>query len=129
MSTPAITTRRGDDVGLFVAPPGVNALTAPLGQLTLGISTFIPQLMFLGIVAPGSHLVPMGLSRTPVVLITSRQSMAGVPGYEGLTGPLRPSPWLNAQNAYAQINGNGASMTIVSSAFDVRYEVYRAAIT
>lgn len=118
------------DVGLFISPPGVDAETAPDNQLTLGISTLIPQMIMLGQTASVSETVPIGVSRTPLVLITSLQSMKDVFGYDFATGPLRPSPWdTEANNATATINGNGASMTITCALAKVRYEVYRFALT
>lgn len=123
-----IGKRSNGDNGIFVSPAGVDAFTAADSQLLLNIQSKVSQLILLGRVS-SSQTVALGLNRSPVVLCTSRNTLAGVPGHSGSGGPTRPSP-LNGSfpTSSATINGNGASMTINCSV-DTVYAVYGLAFT
>lgn len=59
---------RGPDHGVFVAPPGVNALTAPLDELILAITTKAVQVTMRGVVAPSfPKTISHGLSFRPFI--------------------------------------------------------------
>ena len=115
MSTRRIVIgRRADGTyGIFVSRPGFDAYTTADVNLVLNIQSKVSQLILMGSVN-STQVVPLGLSRSPVVLVTSKNTMAGVPGYVGPGGPTRPSPLAINVSAFASatINGNGASVTI-----------------
>jgi len=128
--------------GIFISPPGVDAETAADDDLTLNISDNVNQLLSLGYVTSDITL-PLGLSRTPLVFLTSRFDLSPYYGYGFVQGPIRPSPYastnavLVGETVYyvaapacstATVNANGASVT-----FDVEvrtdYAIYRNALT
>lgn len=129
--------------GIYISPPGVNAESAPESALVLNISTKISQLIMQGYVT-GNTTIPLGLSRSPFVFLTSRYNMSADFGYGALVGPIRPSPYTTSilvpngsggflilpapPSSTATINGNGASMTI-STTVRTDYVVYRNAFT
>jgi hypothetical protein len=125
-----VTRRSSGELGIFISPPGVDAFTATNAQMTLNVSSKISQLIMLGFTS-GPQTIALGLSRAPFVFVTSESTVAGVIGYNGLNGPIRPSPpgWLGggAANplASATINGNGSSMTIGGSG-RAHYTVYNS---
>lgn len=124
-----IGSRANGDVGVFVSPPGVDALTAADSALRLGISSKISQLVALGVLS-GSATLALGFTRPPLVFVTSRATLSALPDMGGLDGPARPSP-IGISGAYtnltdpstATINSNGASVTfsLGSAAF---YAIY-----
>lgn len=128
--------------GIFISPPGIDAKTASDDQLILNISDKINQLISMGFVTT-TTTVPLGLSRSPFVFLTSRYDMSSDFGYGALTGPIRPSPYATERAVYsggtttwypiapsvtATINGNGASMTL-NATLRTDYIVYRNAFT
>lgn len=86
-----IGKRANGDMGVFVSPAGIDALTASDAQLILNISSKVAQLIMLGFVA-SSQSVVLGLTRVPIVFLTSYTTLNGITGYESFDGPLRPSP-------------------------------------
>jgi len=73
--------RANGDVGLFVAPPGVNAMTAPDSALLLSATAKVSQLILMGRVT-SSQIVALGLSALcihyqRVRLVGCRRSRAG----------------------------------------------------
>jgi hypothetical protein len=125
--------RSNGDIGIFVSPPGIDAMNATDAQLTLNISSKISQLILLGF-SVGNQTIALGLSRSPFVFVTSQNTISDVPGFNGLNGPIRPSPVgisgvsLNNPAATATINSNGASMSI-SAASKASYAVYNSPFT
>lgn len=129
--------------GIYVSSPGINAESAPESSLVLNVSTKINQLIMQGFVT-GNATIPLGLSRSPFVFLTSRYNMAADYGYEFLVGPIRPSPYTTLimvpnggggfdfypapPSATATINSNGSSMTI-STTVRTDYVVFRNAFT
>ncbi|WP_420132598.1 hypothetical protein [Rhodopseudomonas sp.] len=83
--------RHNADCGLFVAPPGIDAYFATDDQLRLNISSKISQLVLFGWVG-GPAAIGLGFSRSPFVIITSREPMYDIVGISGLEGAIRPSP-------------------------------------
>lgn len=120
--------RNNGDVGLFISPPGVDAFTAADSALTLNVTSKVSQLVLLGRVAPGTSTIPLGLSRSPFVFITSQWDFSGVVGFTLGPGPFRPSPPPFASVSYAVINSNGVSMSI-AAAYTTVYQVYSQAFT
>jgi hypothetical protein len=128
--------RANGDVGLFVAPPGADAMTAPDSALVLSATSKVSQLVLMGRVTSAA-VVPLGLSRAPFVFVTSQYDFAGIIGHTLGPGPVRPSPpfLAGAVPAKATINGNGASMTITLAStssggpYPVLYQVYSQAFT
>ncbi|MES2030832.1 MAG: hypothetical protein V4477_16755 [Pseudomonadota bacterium] len=122
-----IGMRANGDDGIFVAPSGLDALTASDAQLLLNISSKVPQLILLGAVA-SSQSVALGTGRAPYVFLTNRQSMVGVPGYGNLDGPIRPAPngtYGTTTECYADVATDGSSMAVtVASGTRVSYAVY-----
>lgn len=115
--------RANGDYGIFVSPPGVDAYTAADSQLLLNVSNKISQLILQGSV-PGSATVPLGLGARPIVLVTSYNNLAGVPGHTWGDGPVRPSPiQAGVPSSNVTINSGGASMGISASVKTV-YSVY-----
>ncbi|WP_316214286.1 MULTISPECIES: hypothetical protein [unclassified Bradyrhizobium] len=134
--------RRADGTfGAFVSKAGFDALVTPDANLLLNISSKVSFLLQLGLVG-ASQVVPLGLSRSPVVMVTSENSLGGtLANYNGPGGPTRPSPLAyvipNGSGGFsvglspassATINGNGASVTINCSVGTV-YAVYSQAFT
>jgi len=133
--------RRADGAnGIFVAKPGFDAYTALDANLLLNISSKVSSLLQAGLVA-SSQVVPLGLSRPPLVLVTSENSLGGtLASYHGPGGPARPSPLpyeipngsggftvgMNPSSS-ATINGGGASVSVICSVATV-YAVYSQAI-
>jgi hypothetical protein len=121
------------NVGLFIAPPGGDAATLPDANLVLNVTSKVSQLLLLGRVSVSGSVVPLGLSRSPFVFLTSQFTFTGVAG----PGPIRPSPpfVVGAQGASASINGNGASMTVnlasttLAGQLQTIYQVFSQAFT
>ena len=119
--------RANGDSGLFVAPAGLDAFTASDNQLILSISGKVSQLILLGYVN-GSGTVVLGLTRRPIVLLTSQNTISELFLYSQLDGPIRPSPYrFGGSAATATINGNGDSLSI-SSAIKTYYAVFNEAL-
>jgi hypothetical protein len=119
--------RANGDVGLFIAPPGLDASTAPDAALILNVTSKVSQLILLGkIVSSGT--VALGLSRSPFVFLTSQFDWSSVVGHTLGPGPFRPSPAPGGGASNCVINGNGASMTFNLS-FAATYQVYSAAFS
>lgn len=128
--------------GLFISPAGIDAYYASDDQLILNVSSKISQLIMFGWVG-GSTTVALGLSRSPYVLITSRETLNDVVGIQsGTTGSIRPSPsglkigtsqdggvtFRQMPPASATINSNGASMSI-DAPRPTAYAVYNVPFT
>jgi len=131
MSTRRIVIGKRNDgtFGIFVSPAGVDAFFAADSSLILNIQSKVSQLILLGQVS-SSQTISLGLSRSPIVLVTSKNSLAGIYGYPGGAGPVRPSPLGTNVSAfsYAVINGNGASVSI-SAPVPTTVAVYAKAFT
>jgi hypothetical protein len=111
--------RPNGEVGVFISPPGVDALTAADSALIMSISNKISQLILLGSVL-SSNTISLGLGSQPIVLITTYNAYPG----SGAPAPVRPSPVTSQQpNASVTINSGGASMSI-SSPVKTTYAVY-----
>jgi hypothetical protein len=124
-----IGQRASGAMGLFVSPPGVDAMTAPDNQLLLNISDRVSQLLFLGFVGSTQN-VSLGVSGRPIVLLWSSANLGGIPGYEGVVGPTRPSPLgygtvTGVQSANVLVQAGGAYMTIACGA-RTGYAVYNS---
>ncbi|NEV75649.1 hypothetical protein DYI24_01135 [Rhodopseudomonas sp. BR0C11] len=133
--------RGSGDCGLFVAPLGVDAYVASDDQLTLNVSSKVSQLILSGWVYEPS-IVAMGLTRSPYVFITSRETVSDIVGLSGWNGVIRPSPsglktgteqgggitFITYPPSYAAINGNGATMTIQTTRATF-YSVYNKPFT
>ena len=119
--------RANGDVGLFVAPPGVDAMTAADSALVLSATSKVSQLILMGRVA-SSQTVALGLSQRPFVFITSQFDWSNVIGHTLGPGPFRPSPPFiaSASPSTATINGGGVSMTLTVN-FPSAYQVYSQA--
>jgi hypothetical protein len=122
--------RNNGDLGIFVAPPGVDAFFATDQQLTLSITSKIAQLLMLGFVN-GSGYVPLGFGASPYILLTGQPNMTGVPGYGSLNGPTRPSPigiyGTTPNGSFADIVAGGAGMN-VGSPVKCSYAVFNVPI-
>lgn len=130
MSRQVVIGGRADGTdGIFVAPPGVDALFATDDQLLLNISSKISQLLLFGSIDT-SQTVVIGAGRAPFVLITGRMTMGGVPGYGDLTGPVRPSPngvYGTSSSNFADLAGDGSFMYVtVAPGSRAAYAVYNA---
>jgi hypothetical protein len=119
--------RANGDVGLFIAPPGLDAMTAGDAFLILNVTSKVSQLVLVGRI-PASATIPLGLGRSPYVFITSQFDFSGVPGHTTGPGPLRPSPPPGGTASTATINSNGVSMTI-TTIYPTVYQVYNQAFT
>jgi hypothetical protein len=120
--------RNDGTYGIFVARPGFDAFTTADANLVLNIQSKVSQLLMLGHVA-STQTISLGLSRSPMVLVTSKNTLASVPGHVGSGGPTRPSPLGNGfPFSSATINGNGVSLT-VSCSVDTTYAVYSTPFT
>lgn len=110
-----IGRRANGDNGIFVSNNPYDAYTAADADLMLNISSKIVQLLLLGSVASPAT-VPLGFGRMPVVILTTRLSMAGVPGYGDFDGPTRPAPndlySTNADPSFADLASDGSSMAV-----------------
>lgn len=122
---------RDGEAGFFLAPPGVDAKTAPLNQLKMSVTNRVAQFIMIGLTGTANTTVQLGLSRVPIVVLIGRQSIPSwVPGYPDNV-PIRPSPWhqnLGPIYSTATVNGNGASMTVTGAVSKVHI-VYRLPIT
>jgi hypothetical protein len=126
--------RANGDVGLFVAPPGVDANTAPDAALVLNVTSKVSQLLLMGRTSSPTT-VALGLSRSPFVFLTSQYDFSAIIGHTLGPGPVRPSPpfLAGAVGATAAINGNGASMSITLAStssggpYPAIYQVYSQA--
>jgi len=126
--------------GIFVSKAGFDAYTTADSNLLLNVSSKVSTLLLLGKVS-STQTIALGLSRSPIVLVTTQNSLSGLPGYSGSGGPCRPSPLMSmtpdGSGGYvvgyttpgtATINGNGASMTVTCGGPTV-YAVYSKAFT
>ncbi|MFC0243684.1 hypothetical protein [Rhodopseudomonas telluris] len=141
MSDILMGVRYNGDCGLFVAPPGINAYYASNEQLRLNISDKVSQLVLFGWVG-GSAAIGLGFSRSPFVIITSREPMYDIVAISGLEGAIRPSPsglkrgtnqdggvtFRPTTKATATIVDNGAWMAIEADR-PTSYAVYNAPFT
>lgn len=119
-----IGQRANGDFGLFCAPPGVDAFTAPDDQLNLSASNRVTQLLQLGVLG-SSGSVYLGLSVRPVVLIFGTGNQGGeLPGYPGVSGVARPAPLYGSDyGAATDIASDGSSMFVTCNARTI-YAVY-----
>ena len=116
--------RANGDVGLFIGPPGADAATAADAALILNVSSKVSQLILMGR-ATSSGIVPLGLSRSPFVFLTSQFDWANVIGHALGPGPFRPSPPPFGNPSNCAINNHGESMTLNLS-LPATYQVYSA---
>lgn len=128
MSRVIIGRRANGDNGIFVSNNGYDAYTASDDNLMLGITSKIVQLLMLGYASSNSY-VPMGFGRMPVVILTTRLQMNGVPSYGDFDGPVRPAPndlySTNADPSYADIQSDGSFMQVYPALPNrVSYAVY-----
>jgi hypothetical protein len=117
--------RANGDVGLFIAPPGVDASTASDAALILNVTSKVSQLILLGKIA-SSGTVALALAHSPFVFLTSQFDWSNVIGHTLGPGPFRPSPPFGTGTSTCTINGNGASMSFNLS-LPATYQVYSAA--
>lgn len=136
-----IGERSPTSVGIFIAPPGIDAMYASDDQLTMNVSSKISQLIMFGWLA-SSQTIALGLSRSPYVFLHSRETLTDLVVYSGLTGAIRPSPsgfahgyqsgggvrFTSYPPSFATINGNGASMSLTVNQATA-YAVYNAPFT
>lgn len=127
--------RSSGEFGVFISPPGVNADTAPLSQLTLSLSTTAAQIYMQGVcAAPFPRSVIHGLPFAPVVLpnLISTKLVGGTFGY------VRPfdnsyGPWTRSR-VKSEINQFTVEQEYIpwnnqnAPAFDVNYFVYNKPI-
>ncbi|WP_257195872.1 MULTISPECIES: hypothetical protein [unclassified Bradyrhizobium] len=119
---------------------GFDAHTTADSNLILNVSAKVSTLLLLGKVS-ATQTIALGLSRSPIVMVTTQNPLTGLPGYSGSGGPCRPSPLItmtpDGSGGYivgisppgaAIINGNGASLTVSCSGPTV-YAVYSKAFT
>src|ERR1700748_1510921 len=120
-----IGPRSNGDVGLFISPSGVNAMSAADSQLLMNISSPVSQLIAMGKVFSSGTVVPLGLTHSPFVFIQSLFDFSGIIGHTLGPGPVRPSPIFGATltPSTATINSNGDSITFNIS-LTTLYEVY-----
>jgi hypothetical protein len=116
--------RANGDVGLFSGQPGADAATAADAALILNVSSKVSQLILMGR-ATSSVTVPLGLSRSPFVFLTSQFDWSNVIGHTLGPGPFRPSPPPFGNASSCAINNHGESMTL-SLSFPATYQVYSA---
>jgi len=116
--------RANGDVGLFIGPPGADAATAADAALILNVSSKVSQLILMGR-AIQSVTVPLGLSRSPFVFLTSQFDWANVIGHALGPGPFRPSPLSSVSPSTAAINNHGETMSL-NLVFPATYQVYSA---
>ena len=118
--------RANGDVGLFIGPPGADAATAADAALILNVSSKVSQLILMGR-AIQSVTVPLGLSRSPFVFLTSQYDWASVIGHTLGPGPFTPSPpfLAGASPSTAAINNHGESVSL-NLVFPAVYQVYSA---
>lgn len=129
MSNRIVLGRRSNgDMGIFIAPAGVNAMTAADSALILNVSSKVTQLLLMGRVT-ASGTIAIGTSRSPFVIVTSQYNFSGVIGHTAGPGPLRPSPAPGGTSpCTCTVNGNGASITLNISIATV-FQVYSQAFT
>jgi hypothetical protein len=72
--------RANGDVGLFIGSSGADASTAADAALILNVSSKVSQLILIGR-ATASVTVPLGLSRSPFVFLTSQFDWSNVIGH------------------------------------------------
>ena len=129
-----IGPRTNGDVGIFIAQPGDDAMTASDSSLILNVSSKVSQLLLMGRTTIATT-VALGLAHSPFVFVTSQFDFAGVTGHTLGPGPLRPSPQklTGAVPATATINSGGASMSVSLSSnssggpYPTVYQVYNQA--
>lgn len=121
-------TRANGDEGLFVAPVGIDADTAGDSQLRMSIVSKISQLLMIGRVSAGVSDIPLGLSRSPYVFLTSQYDFSGISGHTLGPGPFRPSPPPARDFSSVLIISNGNSLRITST-YTCIYQVYSQAFT
>jgi hypothetical protein len=121
--------KRGDGTfGIFVSRDGFDSFNTADANLLFNISSKVSALILLTTVA-STQTISLGLSQSPLALVTSLNGLSSLPGYSGTGGPARPSPFLllipdgsggfiitRTPVSSATINGNGASLTISCSA-------------
>jgi hypothetical protein len=131
MARIVLGARANGDKGLFVSPPGLDAMTAADSALLLSATSKVSQLILMGRVTVFPATVPLGLSRSPLVFMVSEFNFASVIGHTLGPGPIRPSPPFAATgSSTCTINENGASMTLQSpSNLPATFQVYSQAFT
>lgn len=75
---------RGSEDGVFIAPPGVDALTAPADQLLLHVTSAIPQIHLRGTATgPFPQVIPHTLGYSPFAIpnLVSTNLVDGTFGY------------------------------------------------
>ena len=116
--------RRGDEIGLFIAKPGADALTADEDDLIFSITSKTEQLLLVGTASPLPAIVPLGLAQKPYVFLWSVGEIEADVGV--LVGLQRPFP-IRLVDRYqlSQVNVSASSMTITGGAPLVIYQVFR----
>ena len=96
------------EFGVFVAPPGLDAETAAVSQLTLHATSRTAQIVQRGVVSPPfPKIIPHGLSYTPIAIpniITSTPLNSDV-------GYIRPMDNSNSPWTVSDIGVDGVNLT------------------
>lgn len=117
---------RGSESGVFVSPPGVNALTATPEQLLLHVTSATAQIAMQGVAAgPFPRIVPHVLGYAPVIfpnLVSSKL----IPGFSYVR-PFDNSfpPWTNSK-----VKSEATQFTFTQSGpvLDIKYFVFNKAM-
>lgn len=119
--------RANGDSGVFVAPNGLDAHTAPDSSLLLSIHEKVSSLLLMGYVSSSGN-VALGFGAKPIVILSSIRTVVG-----SLTGIVRPSPFFYAAytapsstHSSANVASDGSSMYVTAPVL-TRYEVYNEA--
>lgn len=109
-------TRPDGASGVFISPPGVNAQTAPVSQLSLAITETVPQIVLRGSALNG-QVVPYQLGFRPIVILTSLLN-TGV-GF----GFVRPVGNVFESNRSSRVVVTLTGMTISTDFTSVGYQI------
>lgn len=125
--TPFLTNYRAGAWGLFIAPPGVDVMTAADADLLLDISRKTPQFVQIGS-ASNADVVPLpsGLTFVPYVLLTSYGDVNGTVGNNN--GVVRPHGNPPTGTNYAKVTVSSSSMSFYSDFASVGYMALRPAV-
>lgn len=120
--------RRGDAFGVFVSPPGVDASTADVSNLSLHINSAMAQIAIQGVSAgPFPTVIPHSLGYAPIVIpnLISTDLVGGTFGY------VRPfdNAYPPYTNSYAKSEAAQFTLFQTGPALSINYFVLNRSLS
>lgn len=132
MTRRVIIGRRGDEAGIWISKPGIDAEVAEGSELLLALSERSEQIIMMGVASPLPQTIPLGLSQRPFVILTSTSVIPvefnGSQAQSSQGGLVRPYPYGSSTGSNCEALVTTTELTISGGSASCHYIVMRRAL-